>query len=205
MKKLAFAMFFFVLVGISCESGPSNLYMFEEIDGNPVAVGSKNKLMWYLDDPDNANTKLNMTTYDKAVLKCSELEWAGFSDWRLPTIDELRTLVKGFKDIEPSGRCKVSSECLFMFCLAKDQKNSGDYPCSNYKEEELMKGPGPEGCYFDDIWRTYCGKYWSSSKVSGVVDEMVFQLDFSDPAILPVISNSNHNMGFARCVRKSKH
>jgi hypothetical protein len=33
------------------------------------------------------------------------------------------------------------------------------------------------------------------------VNEMVFMLDFADPAISPVVSNVNSSMGFARCVR----
>lgn len=193
--------FMFVFFAVSCGGDAENVYSLEEIKGDPVVKGSENGLIWYMDDPKNPNTKLNMITYEKAVEKCSDLEWAGITDWRLPTIDELRTLVEGFKDIEPSGRCKVSRKCLSIACLTQGQTSSGDYPCSNYKEAELLQGPGPEGCYFDDVWRTYCGKYWSSSKVKGVVNEMVFQLDFSNPAISIVVSNVANNMGFARCVR----
>ncbi|HNW16220.1 MAG TPA: DUF1566 domain-containing protein [bacterium] len=200
MKKFIFAVSVLFLA-VSCDKGADNVYALEETGGQPVVKGSENGLMWYIDDPDNANTKLNMMTYEKAVKNCSDLEWAGFTDWRLPTIDELRTLVTGFKDVETGGRCKVSLKCLSMACLTQGQKSSADYPCSNYEEEALLQGPGPEGCYFDDVWRTYCGKHWSSSKVAGVVDEMVFILDFSDPAISAVVSNVSNNMGFARCVR----
>lgn len=199
MKRFIFAVSVMILA-VSCDNGADNVYALEEIGGYPVVKGSENGLMWYIDDPDNANTKLNMMTYEKAVKSCSDLEWAGYTDWRLPTIDELRTIVTGFKAIEPGGRCEVSSQCLSMACLTQGQKSSADYPCSNYEEPELLQGPGPEGCYFDDVWRTYCGKYWSSSKIAGVVDEKFFQIDFSDPAIVPV-SSSNSNTGFARCVR----
>ncbi len=200
MKRFIFAVSVLFLA-VSCDNGAENVYVLEETGGHPVVKGSENGLIWYIDDPDNANTKLNMMNYEKALKSCSDLEWAGFTDWRLPTIDELRTLVTGFKDIEPGGRCEVSSKCLPMACLTQGQKNSADYPCSNYEEQELLQGPGPEGCYFDDVWRTYCGNYWSSSKIAGTVDEKVFQIDFSDPAIVPASSTNSINTGFARCVR----
>jgi len=184
---------------VSCDT-KENVYTLELIDGSPVVKGSENGLMWYMDDPENPNTKLNMLTYAKAQELCDNMDYAGHTDWRLPTIYELRTLVDGFSDIEPGGRCKVSSECLAMSCLYQGQKDDADYPCAN-EDEELLQGPGPEGCYFDEVWRTYCGKYWSSSKLKGVVDEMVFQLDFSDPAILYALSGGSTNVGFARCVR----
>ena len=50
--------------------------------------------------------------YDEAVEKFKNIEYAGFSDWRLPTVDELKTLVycsKGVKD-KDSGRCNDGSE-----------------------------------------------------------------------------------------------
>ena len=200
MKKLII-LTAFLFLAVSCGKEGANVYSLEEIEGHPVVKGSKNGLVWYMDDPGNPNTKLNLTTYEQAVKDCKDLEWAGFTDWRLPTIDELRTVVTGFDDIEPEGRCKVSSKCLSLACLTQGQKSSADYPCSNYEEAELLQGPGPDGCYFDDVWRTYCGKYWSSSKVAGVVNEMVFTLDFADPAISAVVSNVSNNMGFARCVR----
>jgi hypothetical protein len=192
----------FLLVLSACDNGADNVYSLEEVNGKPVVKGSENGLMWYMDEPDNPNTKLNQLTYENAQIKCAELDWAGFTDWRLPTIDELRTLVIGFEDVETGGRCRISSSCLTLACLSYGQKSSSDYPCSNYKVEELMQGPGPDGCYFDDVWRTYCGKYWSSSKVVGVVDEMVFQLDFADPAIAAVMAGGNTYMAFSRCVRK---
>lgn len=199
MKRLfvliAVAVFF-----VSCDNGADNVYSLELIDGSPVVTGSENGLMWYMDDPENPNTKLNLLTYAKAEELCSNMDYAGFTDWRLPTIDELRTVVEGFSDLEKGGRCKVSSQCLMMSCLYQGQKSESDYPCAN-EETELLTGPGPEGCYFSEVWRTYCGKYWSSSKLKNYTPESTFQLDFSDPAIFSAVSGSSLNVGFARCVR----
>lgn len=198
MRKLivvAFALTFF-----AC-GDPVNVYELKMENEKPVVVGSENGLMWYMDDPENANTKLNMLTYSKAIAFCENMDHAGHSDWRLPTIDELRTVVFGYSDIEPGGRCKVGAECLRKACLYQNQKSTDDYPCSNKEELELLQGPGPEGCFFDDVWRDYCGYYWSASKLDGMVDENVFVMDFSDPAIFIASIETGSTSAFARCVR----
>jgi hypothetical protein len=51
-------------------------------------------------------------TYDDAVKRFKDVEYAGYADWRLPTIDELKTLVycsKGVKD-KNDGECNNGSE-----------------------------------------------------------------------------------------------
>lgn len=199
MKKLVVALVMFVIAACG---GEANVYELKTENEKSVVVGSANGLMWYMDDPENPNTKLNLLTYSKAGEFCSNLDYAGHSDWRLPTIDELRTVVKGYKDIEPGGRCRVDEDCLFKVCLFQGQKSEDDYPCSNKEETELLQGPGPGGCFFDDVWREYCGTYWSSSKIEGMVDNNVFALDFSDPAILSVRVEIDTTSAFARCVRK---
>jgi hypothetical protein len=201
MKKAFLFSAVFCLFFIGCnESG--NVYEIEYIDGYPVVTGSENGLMWYIDDPDNPTTKLNQMTYPKAEEYCSNLDHCGFNDWRLPTISELRTLVTGYKDIEPGGRCKVTDDCLDKFCLFRGQKSDDDYPCSNKNKEEEIDGPGPDGCYFDNIWRQYCGKYWSGSEVNDSSNQ-VFQIEFLTPSIITAGKESSY-VGFARCIRK-KH
>ena len=66
MKKFIFAVSVLFLA-VSCDKGADNVYALEETGGQSVVKGSENGLMWYIDDPDNANTKLNMMTYEKAV------------------------------------------------------------------------------------------------------------------------------------------
>lgn len=39
---------------------------------------------------------------------CGYFEDKGYTDWRLPNIDELRTLVKDCDGTEPGGACKIS-------------------------------------------------------------------------------------------------
>lgn len=197
MKNTIFLMISMIFL-LSCSGG--NVYQLETLNGDLVVKGSSNGLMWYMDDPDNINTQLNQINYGQAVEFCENLTHAGYSDWRVPTIDELRTLVEGYSDLESGGRCKVSSKCLQIACVIKGQKDANDLPCSN-PDTENKTGPGPSGCFFSDVWRTYCGPYWSSSKVKGAID-MVFQLDFADPAIFAVNYDYVGSFGFTRCVRK---
>ena len=49
-------------------------------------------------------------TVEDLISFCDDLVEGGFSDWKMPTIDKLRTLVKNCPDTEPYGVCKISEE-----------------------------------------------------------------------------------------------
>lgn len=53
----------------------------------------------------------DLSWYD-AVSWCENLEEKGYSDWRLPTISELRTLIQNCPASEVGGECEVSDICL---------------------------------------------------------------------------------------------
>lgn len=195
MKKIVVSIFALLML-LGCGGGGEEFSLESENDAD-VVVGAG--LMWYYVS-DDGNVRLNQMNYSEAGKFCSNLDYAGHSDWRLPTIDELRKVVIGYSDVESGGRCKVTSKCLQNSCVIKGQKNGNDTPCAN-PDTEIMTGPGPKGCFFDDVWGSYCGKYWSSSKVQGAQD-MAFQLDFSDPAVIATYTAGTSTAGFARCVRK---
>ena len=48
---------------------------------------------------------------------CDALALAGFADWRLPDISELRTLVRGCSGTEPGGSCALTAECNTLSCF----------------------------------------------------------------------------------------
>lgn len=52
--------------------------------------------------------------------------------WRLPTIDEFRTLLRGCKNTEANGICGVTSECTKLSCC--DEKNGGG--CGGEEDDE---------------------------------------------------------------------
>ncbi len=90
---------------------------------------------------------------DSAVSYCAALSVAGHGagEWRLPTISELRTLVRGCPATEDGGLCGVTDACLDDTC---------DHDCGGCSGSG---GPGEGGCYWDPALEGTCDRYWSSS------------------------------------------
>jgi hypothetical protein len=82
---------------------------------------------------------------------CSALTLCGYSDWRVPTISELRSLVRGCPSIDTGGSCNVTDACLGTAC------DVGCTMCDN------SAGPGSGGCYWPAGINGPCSMYWSSS------------------------------------------
>ncbi|MBO4699901.1 DUF1566 domain-containing protein [bacterium] len=59
--------------------------------------------------------------FNEAKNYCRKLRDGGNSDWRLPTIDELRTLIQNCPGSETAGACKVSEDegCLSNMCISE--------------------------------------------------------------------------------------
>ncbi|MBP5202542.1 DUF1566 domain-containing protein [bacterium] len=75
----------------------------------------------------------NHMTWANAVTYCNNLTEGGFSDWRLPNISELRTLIKNCSGTISSGTCPVNDPgCLSRSCYDSNkcdcaQDMSGKY------------------------------------------------------------------------------
>ncbi len=195
-------LFFFTLpLLLASACGPDHqkeTFTVETIEGKEVIVGKVTGLMWQSYTEGNVITYLKQIAYDKAEQYCADLEWAGFTDWRLPTIDELRTIVEGYDDVEQYGRCKVSEKCLAYACKEKGADDENDHPCAN--NENQGTGPGPGGCYWAAVWHDrFCGPHWSTSPVTTAQNEH-WVLDFYSPAIYDIFTTGS--TAFPRCVRE---
>jgi len=132
-----------------------------------------------------ASGKMN---WNSAVSYCENLTEDGHSDWRLPNIDELRTIIKNCPKTETGGECNVSEKggCLSQQCLG--EPSEGLCFCT-YKESNggyYSKLGDPDG-----IW------LWSSSALPDNSNKR-WRVGFSTGLVI----SSEASVGFhVRCVR----
>ena len=109
-------------------------------------------------DPDTGLTwQVTTSSYtmnwEDANSYCDNLTLAG-GGWHLPTISELRTLIRGCSGTVSSGSCGVTDSCLALDTCYDDS-------CGGCSE-----GGGPNnGCYGPPEPLTACAWLWSSSAV----------------------------------------
>ena len=80
-------------------------------------------------------------TWSSAIDHCNSLVYGGYDNWRLPSISELRTLVRGCPDTQTDGDCGVTDSCTdIMECWSFSE-------CLGCI---LDGGPASGGCYWPD-------------------------------------------------------
>ena len=91
-------------------------------------------------------------TWQNAVDYCNSCSEGGLSGWHLPTISELRTLIKNCSGTVTGGSCGVTDSCLSNSC-----QDESCYSCYYYEDGRYSK--------FGEI-----GWFWSSSTKSDNTD-----------------------------------
>lgn len=136
------------------------------IDGNMWSPKSSYRMNWNL-----------------AVDYCNNLTACGYSDWRLPNINELRTLIKNCPGSQTGGSCAVkdpsclSSDCWSSDCRCEYRENNGGY-YSKLGDD-------------NSVW------LWSSSTLSDYTD-YAWHVPFVNGHVR---DDSKYNDSSVRCVR----
>lgn len=105
-------------------------------------------LTWY--HPGNKGSEMS---WESAKQYCTALSSNG-GGWHLPTIDELRSLVRGCPATETGGSCNIGEDdCLDISCW--------DGTCVECPDD----GPGTAGCYWPSEMSGECSWFWSSSEL----------------------------------------
>lgn len=151
-------------------------------------IDSSSGLMW---QKVPYNCELNW--YD-AFEYCDLLEGDGYLAWRIPTISELRSLIRGNPPTETGGSCGVTDDCLEESC--RDESCKSNANCDG-------------GCCWPSNIEGKCNDFnWSSSKVtmdSGGYDvQWVIAFSHAEIRMEPILKGietppSYTNM-FVRCV-----
>lgn len=90
-------------------------------NGDATITDNATKLMWMQDD--SGETGLN---WEQALSYAEELEFAGYSDWRLPDIKELQSIVDYSRSPESSGSAAI--DALFNCSEITNENGEIDYP-----------------------------------------------------------------------------
>ncbi len=110
-------------------------------------------LCWQIRQLGAALSRIGSTNY------CAELSVSGVGGWRLPAIDELRSLIRGCPTTATGGACPVTSASAFT--------DYGYDPACNGCGE--LEGPSEAGCYWPEELEGDCGVYWSSTPADNEV------------------------------------
>lgn len=143
-----------------------SVYPWPEGQGDEAAM-----TYWTWTDPATGLTwqmpsAVREMNWQEAIDYCAGLYLDG-DGWRLPNIDELRTLVRGCPATEPRGSCGVTDSCLELWTCYADDPDSSTSSCGG-----CMDG----GCNWDPALfyegETNCGPaYLSSSTYHAIVPD----------------------------------
>lgn len=159
-------------------------------NGTPC-LDSTNHLIWGPRNYDYSNSQ--------ASTICGETEYLGFTDWRLPTIDELRTLLVNADGGTPrSAACQVSEA---NNCLSWD----ACWDCVNCTEQRTLLSNGT--CSSSSVeFGNFCkllgsSSYWSSSLEPDTTNAWYVNCTYGE--VLRKDANDSSSMYFC-CVKSAE-
>jgi len=130
---------------------------------------------------------VDVMTWQDAIDYCDGLTLDGHDDWHLPTISELRSLIRGCPATETGGSCGVTDSCL-------SYESCWGGPCDGCSTNG---GPATGGCYWPDGMEGPCSWYWSPlSRPGDSSDAWVVHFDNGSVGTAVKVNDS-----FVRCVR----
>lgn len=174
MKKIiAFFLICPLFLIFSCGGGESEPEI-PECDENFVfpCTDAATGLAW-------SEKTIHSKIWSEAVFYCENLEEFGVKKWRLPNIDELRTLVQECRGTVTGGECMVSDA---RGCLSYDSCWSTSCLCKFDESVKYSK--------FGDL-----GGLWSSSEMG---DEGAWYINFYEAEIVDVHKQNSY---YVRCVK----
>lgn len=142
----------------------------------------KNSLMWYLDTPREKN-------YEDANNYCNNLKAKGYSDWHLPSLNELRTIFVGCEQVKDPSFCDLEN---FVESALK-----GNCSCER-------KNKTDSDCYRNSVFKTkQCSQYWTKTMLEKSCKENCpFLIDFTKGSIVAASPLNKYNFF---CVREIKN
>lgn len=170
-----------------------------EICVNPnsgIYSDSKTGLMWSSlpekDDLYDSNNNIGWA-FATASYYCENLTQGGYSDWRLPTIEELRTLIRNCPDTETGGACSLDNIPDDLF----DENNKVPDECLSCEPEEEQSGKYSRiGDFVPLLSATE-----SPVRINYVI-KFYWYVDFSSGMISSVQESANPLYILVRCVRE---
>jgi hypothetical protein len=184
--KLSFAsaILFVAVIGLpgcgSSNSGPADGGADAGMDGGLTWLDPSTNFVWQKWPPAEAKS------WQSAVDYCTGLTLGGMTGWRLPTISELRTIIRGCPATQTGGDCGV----VDPGCLGPTCRTGACEGC------EGGKGPA-NGCYWDLSLAGSCGWFWSSSPYDGGANS-AWPIGFDYGRVLNNYKASSYDV---RCVR----
>lgn len=180
-----------VLVMFSIEANAQSLCGDDDGDDDDAPAADIDPGTW-TDPATDLTWTVNVTnglyTLRKAAEFCDDLVMEG-GGWRQPTIDELRTLVRGCYGVETGGVCQVSGECTDESCDNYD--DCGCHPAADCHQPLQLNSP-----------KKHCAHLVSSTVVTNYVFgiSLHWSIDFRT-ARLGKAADAESHVDYVRCVR----